>query len=221
MKMKFILLSVCLTVSLASVHAQDWSVGAHAGVNMSSFVGGNVYTVYEQGFKTGYEIGGDVRYTLKNGLNTSMGISLVQTGGEFSTTSSYYERDTQFSPVNARMLSLEIPLKIGYDFKVSHHLSFNPFVGAYSRYAFASFKDDVTITPLIETHRWNCFDDFNHNHYHLDGFQRFDAGVIVGVETNIAKHYVASFSYKRGLTELSKQFGVKSQTFTLSVGYCW
>lgn len=221
MKKHLILCAIGLAAFGLNAQAQAWSVGAHAGASISSFVGGNAYTIYDQGSKAGYEVGADVRYTLKNGLNASAGLSLTQTGGEFSTMSNFYNRDTQFAPVSARMLSVELPVKIGYDFKVSRAFSVNPFVGVYGRYAFASLKDDVTIAPLKETCKWNCFEDFSRYSYQIDAFRRFEAGVSAGVEATIAKHYAVSFSYKRGLTDLSGQYGIKSQAFTLSVGYRW
>lgn len=219
MRKKIILSFVCAIAFLMQAHAQEWSFGAHAGVDVSNFVGGNGFKVYDEASKVGYEVGGDARYVLKNGVNFSAGLSLVQTGGKFSAFNNSHKPG--LAPINVRMLSLELPVKVGCDFKVARGFSVIPFVGAYGRYALASLKDNVTIAPLGETYKWNCYEDFKRYYYQIDAFRRFEIGVTAGVDLQVCKHYNVSFCYKRGLTELSRQYGFKSQTFSFSIGYRW
>lgn len=225
MKKIYLLATLLLMLMPLNMKAQQLKLGVHAGVNTSGFCGGDAYKVYDRSNKIGFEVGGDVDYTLRNGLLFHSGLSLLQTGGSFSVMSSYVgtngQLQTEFPEVNAKLISFEIPLQIGYEISLSDGFSITPKAGVYGRFAIASPKGDVRAASEKTSTKWDCLEDYNNGSYHLDALNRWDAGVIAGVEATLFKHYTISASYKRGMTDLSSQYGYKSQSFSLNVGYKW
>lgn len=226
---KLLYVSLLILTSL-SLHAQQLTYGVHAGVNMSTLHSGNSYRVYDSKYKLGYQIGGDVMYTFKNRIVLSSGLDAIIIGGKFSTLSPYYHEGsvaTEFPEVNSRELSFEIPLKIGYKFRLGEVSSITPSVGAYCRYSMVSLKDNVTLltnlnTKETVTEKWNCFKTYtnpNNPNISIPSFNRFDFGLNVGVQAIIAKHYSISASYSQGLKKHSDKYELKNKDFRFSVGY--
>lgn len=47
------------------------------------------------------------------------------------------------------------------------------------------------------------------------------AGLTVGIESRICRHYALSLNCRRGLTDQSSQYVMKGQSITLALGYVW
>lgn len=202
--------------------AQKLTYGAHVGINFSGYHGGDAYRVYDEKAKTGYEVGGDIGYRLGSNFMLLSGLNFSQSGGRFSTMSPYIStagnQVTEFKEINTKVLSFEIPLKIGYDFKIGQNFSIIPNVGMFARYTVASIKSDV-VTADGKALKWKSTDDFNEDSHHIDAFKKFDYGFVGGVDLLFAKHYLLSASYKHGLKKMQPQFGMKTWTADVSVGY--
>ena len=201
--------------------AQTWNYGIHVGINSSGYTGGKAYTIYGKSNRVGYEVGGDIRYTLHGGLLFASGLSILQTGGQFAVMSDYAgatgHGETAFPEVNTKLLSLEIPLKIGYDFRLGHKVVLSPHIGAYARYALASIKDNVQANNG-SVEKWNCFKNYVNGVRRLEAMRRFDAGLTAEVELRLFHHYLLTAGYQRGFVEQSAQYGLKNQIFTVALG---
>lgn len=220
---KTIIAAALFTACCLHAQAQTWSYGLHAGINSSGYTGGKAYTIYGNSDRIGYEVGGDIRYTLRNGLLFASRLSILQTGGQFAVMSDYAgatgHGETAFPEVNTRLLSAEIPLKAGWDFRLGHKVVLSPHIGAYARYALASIKDNVRTANEEQTEKWNCLKNYNKGHRHIEAFKRFDAGLTAEVELRLFRHYLLTAGYRRGFVEQSAQYGLKSQIFTVALGY--
>lgn len=212
-----------LCTAVLSGKAQEWQYGLQAGVNISGFTGGHAYKIYDKKQTVGYNIGGTVGYAFENGINLSTGLAVTMTGGSFSTMADRYstENMTEFSDVNARTVSLEVPVKVGYRFSASKNVSLSPFLGVYAHYAFTSLNDKLQIAQSQQESRWHCLDGFSEGSYRIESFKRMDYGWLVGASVKIANHYTATVTYQHSLPEVSSQYGLKLQGISLAIGYIW
>lgn len=225
---RILFLSAMLIIASASCRtakAQKLSMGVHAGVNMSGFAGGDVYRIYDKSMKAGFEVGGDLRYTFGGKISIMSGLSLMMTGGKFAVMSEYLGVDgqgfTAFPEVNVKTLSVEMPVKVGYDITLAGNWTLMPFAGFYARCALCPIKDKVRAYGEKDGADWNCFEDCIRGAQRMDAFKRFDAGLTVGIESRICRHYALSLNCRRGLTDLSSQYVMKGQSITLALGYVW
>lgn len=221
--MKKIISLILLLASLVlNASAQKLTYGAHVGINFSGYYGGDQYRVYNEQVKTGYEAGGDVSYHLGSNFMLLSGLNFAQSGGKFSTMSPYIsttgKQITEFEEVNTKILSFEMPVKIGYDIKLGNSFSVIPNVGMFARYTVASIKSNV-ITADGRARKWKGTDDFNEDSHHLEAFNKFDYGIVCGIDLLFLNHYSLSASYKHGLKKVQPQFGMKSWSADVSVGY--
>jgi hypothetical protein len=224
MKKFFYFTLFLFTVFRLDASAQKLTYGAHVGINFSGYHVGNEYQVYDEKAKTGYNLGADLCYHLGSNIMLLSGVDFSQSGGKFSTMSPYISttgnQATEFKEVNTKVLSFEIPVKIGCDIKVSNNFSIIPNAGLFARYAVASIKGNV-ITADGEVQKWKSTDDYDKDSHHIDAFKRFDYGVIGGVNMIFANHYTFSASYKEGLKKIQSQYDMKTWSANLSVGYRW
>ncbi len=205
--------------------AQDLKMGFHVGANLSGYTGGKQYTIYDKSSKVGYEFGADIQYLLKSKFSVASGINLLQTGGKFSVMSNYANTtgngQTEFPSVNTKSLSIEIPLKFGYDISLSDGFVLTPTVGVYGRYALTSIKDKVNITGDKTDYKWDCYKDFNKDMHHIDGMKKFEYGVLIGIGAKISSHYVLSLNYRKGLNSLTSQYDMEKSDLSCTIGYIW
>lgn len=223
MKRKILILALAIC-SICTSNAQDLKIGVHVGANVSNLSGGNTHRIYDSKYKVGPEIGADIAYTTKSDFTVSSGIGLLTGGGKFSVLSDYYSdegQSTEFSKVNTRPLYIQVPITVGYNISLGKSITLNPNIGLYGRYAFASFKENVTLAYTKREEKWNCFDNYNNGAHHIDAFKRFDYGITANVSVVLYKHYCMSFGYKYGLAKLSQQYGMKENSVSLNFGYVW
>lgn len=219
---KTIFAAALFTLCCLHTQAQTWNYGLHAGINSSGYTGGKAYTIYGKSNCIGYEVGGDIRYTLRSGLLFASGLSILQIGGQFAVMSDYAgatgHGETAFPEVNTKLLSLEMPLKVGYDFKLGSKVVLSPHIGIYARYALASIKDDVR-TNDGSVEKWSCLKDYSKGYRHIEAMKRCDAGLTAEVELRLFHHYLLTAGYRRGFVKQSAQYGLKRQMFSVALGY--
>ena len=81
-----------------------------------------------------------------------------------------------FPSVNSREVSVQIPVKFGYDFTLGEKLHFIPSVGAYGRFSMVSIKENVTENAgenSGNSFKWNSFNNYQPlipQHYSLTLF---------------------------------------------------
>ena len=138
---------------------------------------------------------------------------------------------TYFPKTEIKMNNLILPLKMGYNIRVSDKLSLIPSVGVYASYGFGAGNcsldvihqegDNITTEPA----KWKPLDGFSYkagepnNSANLQAFRRWDYGGIVGMKAVIADHYTISFDYRVGIKKIQAQNGLRNSTFQFSVGY--
>lgn len=221
---KRILLFILLLTSGVATFGQRFNYGVHVGMNVSGYQGGDAYRIYDESAKVGAEIGGDISYRLTSHLLLLSGLNLSQYGGKFSVMSPYVgvtsAQITEFKEVNTQTLSFELPIKVGYEFNMGHNFSIIPSIGMFGRYAVASLKGDVVSANGL-SQKWHSTTDYDQDYHHIDAFKRWDYGAECGIDFRFARHYSVSASYKHGLKSLQPQYNLKSNAFSLSVGYVW
>lgn len=222
MKKLFLIVFLFSTLQCQFGFSQNLQYGVHVGGNISRFHSGNVFRVYDNKWKVGYEIGGDVKCQVTNHICLLSGLTLVQAGGKFSAMINYYQGAlTEFPEINAKIVSLEVPLKIGYSFALSENVAIVPNIGIYGRYALASIKDNVITVGDDSAEKWDAFKDYNKGEHQIDAMKRWDFGVAAGLEVQLLKHYSVSLRYNYGLRKQSQQYDIKNQGISLSIGYTW
>lgn len=163
--------------SLCSMAQQGVKVEVHTGANLSGFVGGKSYAAQDQKMKLGANVGVGVSYETSKKFVYSSGIDFLMTAGSYTAMSDYYNGGltAAFPSVNSREVSVQIPIKFGYDFTLGEKLHFIPSFGAYGRFSMVSIKDNVTENTEGDSgnsFKWNCFNNYQHNSNHLDGYKR-------------------------------------------------
>lgn len=221
--MKKVLFILFLSIIAFNADAQKVNYGFHIGANLNGLYGGDNYRVYNNKMKVGYNFGADVCLSVSKKVKVFSGLSLLQTSGKFSAMSNYLNTEgknyTEYPEINVKLISLEIPIKFGYEFEVSKNLSLIPNIGVYGRYALASLKDKIATTGYDNTEKWDALKDYNRDLHHVDGFKKYDIGVCVGVKAQISNHYILSLDYNHGIIEQSKQYKLKNRGLSLSIGY--
>lgn len=185
--MKKVFLAMLIMASLlplCSMAQQGVKVDLHTGTNLSGFVGGNSYVAQDQKMKMGANVGVGVSYETSKNFVYSSGIDFLMTAGSYTAMSDYYNGGltAAFPAVNSRELSIQIPVKFGYDFTLGEKLHFIPSVGAYGRFSMVSIKENVTENTdgkSGNSFKWNSFNNYQHNTNRLDGYKRWDVGGLI------------------------------------------
>lgn len=119
-----------------------------------------------------------------------------------------------FPSVNSREVSVQIPVKFGYDFTLGEKLHFIPSVGAYGRFSMVSIKENVTENTGENSgncFKWNSFNNYQHNTNRLDGYKRWDVGGLIEGKFVYANRYAVTLDYSRGFLDKSPQFKLEPQ----------
>lgn len=225
MNKDLIMIIISVLFSLQS-KAQNLSYGVHAGVDVHSYNSVDQVRVYDQKTNLGFVAGSDLKYTLHNNIIFASGFDITLNAGEFSAFNDYYREqngvDTEFPQIKTKELSVEVPIAIGYNLRLSDKFLFIPSIGIYSRYAFASIKDKV-ITNVGDgktvSDEWKCLDGYVFGIHRIEGFKHFDTGFKIKAELIFASHYSLSATYQKGFIEQNKQFGIKDQNMRICLGY--
>ena len=210
------------------VNAQGLKFGVHAGTDLLWYSAKNNPPFDESNIKAGFVVGGDVAYTFNNNVALASGISLLVSNGQFSALTEYYPVEMKFSEVNVKTMSLEIPLKVGYTFRLGSGISLTPMVGVYGRYGVDSFKGDIvsnigdTSKPETTTESWKPYDGYTNSKtaaYSISPMKRWDFGCSAELKLAVKDHYVISAGYMRGLINQDNYYKINNNSLRLTLGY--
>lgn len=225
--MKKILLFI-LCVAALHVNAQGLKFGVHAGTDLLWYSAKNNPPFDESKMKSGFVVGGDVAYTFNNNVALASGISLLVSNGQFSALTEYYPVEMKFSEVNVKTMSLEIPLKVGYTFRLGSGISLTPMVGVYGHYGVDSFKGDVvsciggTSGANTITESWKPYNGYTSSRidtYTISPIKRWDFGCSAELKLAVKDHYVISAGYMRGLINQDDYYKINNNSLRLTLGY--
>lgn len=197
----------------------------HTGANLSGFAGGKSYAAQDRKMKLGADIGVGVSYETSKKFVYASGIDFLLTAGGYAAMSDYLSNvnlTTAFPSVNSREVSVQIPVKFGYDFTLGEKLHFIPSVGAYGRFSMVSIKENVTENTgenSGNSFKWNSFNNYQHNTNRLDGYKRWDVGGLIEGKFVYANRYAVTLGYSRVFLDKSPQFKFKNHSYHLTLGY--
>lgn len=232
---KKVLLFLAL-ISLCGVsEAQNVKLGVNVGTDLAWYTSSKV-RFNSSDIKAGASVGGSVSFGLGNHFTLNSGLNLMYSNANFSAKSNFYTTDNlvKYKSVDVKTLSIEIPLTIGYDFKLGKECSLQPYVGVYARYGLASFKGDITnrVPTTIESNEtkyedvadnWKPYEGYSYSkdskEDRLQELNRWDVGVNAGLKLTVANRYTLSANYMRGFIEQMKGMGLKNNGLRLTVGY--
>ena len=210
---------------LCGMAQQGIKVDVHTGANLSGFAGGSFYAAQDRKMKLGANIGVGLSYETSKKFVFSSGIDFLMTAGNYTAMSDYFSNvglTAAFPSVNSREVSIQIPIKFGYDFKLAEKLHFVPSIGAYGRFSMVSVKENVTENDGGKTEnsfKWNCFDSYQHNTNRLDAYKRWDVGGLIEGKFVYTNRYAVTIGYTRGFLDKSPQFKFKNHSYHLTLGY--
>lgn len=229
MKGKIIALSVLVAMCVLPLSAQI-RIGVEGGMNLSHYLvsGSDGYKANQiGGMKAGGQLGVTIDYEMGKHWMLMSGLSWLQSR---STMKMQDHMVFYFPKSEIKVNNLMLPLKIGYDFRLSDHFRLIPSVGAYVSYGFSAGDCSLDIIRQkgdeihTESVTWKPMDGFyyqagEHNYGRLQAFRRWDYGGIIGVKSVIATHYTVGLNYAVGIKKVQRQNGLRNSTLQLSVGY--
>lgn len=234
MKRNYFLFLVTLLVSLAA--SAQVKFGVEAGMNSSQTVSGK--SAETNGRVSGYQVGATVDYQFCEHWVLMSGLSLLQKGGALNQDLFVNAGNSitqqlavpRFDRISLKMNYIELPLKIGYSFRVGDKLTLIPSVGVYGAYGFGAGSCALNVfrynqsanTGQFVSAEWKPFDgykDAKDSNARLEKLNQWDLGGVVGIKAVISDHYTASFNYSHSILEVQKELGLRNSSFQLSVGY--
>ena len=224
--MKKLFFAMFIAVSLIPLcsMAQGVKYDVHAGANLSGYVSGNHYTAQDRDMKVGAGLGVGISYETDNRFVISSGLDFLLVRGGFTAMSEYVSPTggpfTTFPSVNTREISIQVPLKFGYDFHLGEKWHFVPAIGVYGRFSMISIKDNVTENTGegTTTFKWNCFNSYQGSS-RLSSYNRWDVGGLIEGKFTYLDRYSVSLGYNRGFLDKSSQFKFKNQGCHFTIGY--
>lgn len=232
MKKKYSLLYVFILLTTLPTIAQI-KVGIEAGMNLSHFKhGSGDYAQKEGGMKPGFQVGATIDYEFKKNWTLMSGLSFMQTKSnmELAQSSVFF-----FPKAEVKLNHLMIPLKIGYNIRLSDNLSLTPSIGVYGSYDFSAGSSSLEyIYPsedgksAIRHASWKPMKGFSYEYptelshpymASIGACRNWTYGGIGGLKAVIQKHYTISFSYYESIKKTLKYNGLRNYGFQLSVGY--
>lgn len=223
MKHLFLLLFVFVTCSL---HAQiptktGWNVGADFGAAFNHMSTKNLSLRKGHWGFTGGITG---NYTFNNNIVCETGLRFVNKGSD--QLKGFDENLKKFiSTMTLEKLHyLEIPIMVGYRFKLSDIVSITPKIGGY--YAFGLDgkgyieNADNTFGSMIFPFEDNTFTMGDGSVGTYKALERHDGGFLVGADIQIGQA-VCRIAYGRSLSPIENKYdsGNRHQTLSLSLGY--
>ena len=228
MKKLLFLLSVMLCACHTSAQVK---VGIEAGANLSHYlVSGSKYAEYVEDMKVGYQFGVSVDYLMGKHWMLMSGLYLQHTQSKLDLGDGTY-KNTFFPNTEIKVNNLVVPLKLGYQFKLSEKFCLIPSVGAYASYGFnagkcnlqAVWQDEQGYDTYKKNATWKPMDGYSHTDgvmaKRLDPFRKWSYGGMAGLKAVVNGHYTISIDYSVGIKEVQKQNGLRGSALQLSVGY--
>lgn len=229
--MSKVALTFILFVSVLTAQAQI-KYGVEAGYLNNNLSG----TSLKNKSTNNYMLGGIISYTTNSNWVIESGLSYEKKGISVSDLNIDLSPAT-INKIDADMNYIQLPLVIGHNIKLSDKISITPKVGGYiasgidgDGFVSGSYIPDGGISePLQLGVGWkNVFQSSNFtvptlteiSKVELSSFNRFDAGVRVGMDVNFSK-FALRAAYNWGLKPIGNNFvnDAKNRTFTLSLAY--
>ncbi len=180
---------VAFVLATVSLSAQEDSrFAVRVGVGASSVVGSDAYT----SAKLFYKVGLLYDWAFSESFSLLPAVEIANKGANADGIEGSID-----------MLYIQVPIHVAYKFNLSNNLKLGINVGPYVAYGIAGSDllwDDGSVT--------NVFDDYD----------RFDAGVGLGVNLDFNK-FVVGVDYTRGLEKLDPNFKQFNQTIGVVFGY--
>lgn len=229
MKIKLVVWVVLTTMCVLPLSAQV-KVGVEGGMNLSHYLSGSSKYGAEQigGMKAGFQLGATVDYEIGKNWMLMSGLSWMQTRSTMKMTDHMV---SYFPKTEIKMNNILLPLKMGYNVRLSDKFSLIPSIGVYASYGFSAGSCSLDVIHQkgdqmsTESTTWKPFDghsykvgDTNAN-ANLGAFRHLDYGAIAGIKAVVADHYTVGFNYTVGMKKVQKQNKLRNSTFQFSVGY--
>ena len=184
----------CFALTASAQEKGDFRFGVTAGMNVSNI------TDMEMDSRIGFHVGAKAEYNITDNLYGSAALLFSQKGCQF-------EEDGEKLTANPGYI--ELPIHIGYRFKMGDKVSIFGETGPYFAYGICG-KSKVEGPGLEEDVKF--FDD--------DDVNKFDFGWGVKAGVEYAKFQI-SLGYEHGITEVFDYAGLDSHNsnFMVSVAY--
>ena len=224
------LIILSAVVSLLCPASAQVKVGVEAGANLSHYLVSGTRTADRVGgMKPGFQVGVSADWLMGDRWLLMSGLYLRQTQSRMKLGESM----AMFFPdTEIKVNSLVVPLKVGYDFRLSDKFSLIPSVGVYASYGFNAgscslktvWQDSAESEDVrLESGSWKPMDGYAYEdgvmRKRLDPFRRWDYGGTAGLKAVINRHYTVAFDYSVGLKKVQPQNDLRNSVFRLSVGY--
>lgn len=209
MKKKFLLTIAISAIVFATSQAQEFRYGLSGGYNLNSMIANESKSGFHAGLKGEY-----VFRDAQKGLYTDFGLMISSYG--WKSTPAYDNGTGKVSEWDTTPYYLNIPIHLGYKFKVNDNLSI--FVNAGPYFNIGMFgKMNCTTTHLgskIET-------QVSSNNIFKDGLSpRFDWGIGFRAGVEIARHTQIAIGYDWGMkNSYMNNPETKNRTFVVSLTY--
>lgn len=230
MKVRFLTSLILLMLLILPLSAQV-KIGVEAGMNLSNYLS-SASSKYgpEQigGMKAGFQFGATVDYELGKHWMLLSGLSWMQYRSTMKMTDHMV---SYFPKTEIKMNSLVLPLKVGYNIRLSDNFSLIPSVGLYASYGFSAGSCSLDIVHQkgdemsTESTTWKPFDGYSYKvgdtnvNAELQAFRHLEYGGTLGIKGVVADHYTVGFNYTVGIKKVQEQNGLRNSTFQFSVGY--
>lgn len=221
--MKSRVLLTLAALFLVGTLAAQVRFGVEAGANWSKFVGNGTSPSDKGGLKTGFQLGVTADYEFKNHLMLMSGLSFIRRSGDLKLGTNYAGGTSfmAYPKVETRINYLQLPVALGYHWRMAENFSLIPFVGAYAAYGLGAGRCDLDVAKedasRVESVGWKPLQGAQA--HGLDAFRRWDWGGTAGLKAVIGNHYMLAFRYSVGIMKAQTQYGLRNSTYQLSVGY--
>ena len=224
----FLLLALYLSLQVSA----QVRFGVDAGMNLTHFKSSSDHQAQKiGGMGAGFQIGGTVDYEFKRHWMLMSGASFMQTQSNMEMSYSMLPR---FPDAKIKLNHIVIPLKVGYNFKISKTLSLIPSVGMYASYNFSAGDCPLDIKSPADGkkihEKWNPMKGYTDAFYisdlpyelyriNLNPLRHWTYGGIAGLKAVIGRHYTLSFQYYEAIKRIQYQCSIRDYGYQLSVGY--
>lgn len=199
-------------------------LGVEAGVNLSTFAGGKYMPVERGNGQAGYQLGLTADYEFRSHLMLMSSMSFIRRNGDLQLGDNYPGGGSfmRFPKVETAVNYLQLPLMLGYHFRLGDSFSLMPSVGVYAAYGFDAGRCALDVRSgeadgEVSSVGWKPLS--GSGEHGLDGLRRWDWGGMAAVKAVVGRHYTVNLSYSLGVMKAQTLYGLRNSTFQLSVGY--
>lgn len=212
MKFKYIFISIALLFT--NVSFAQFKVGVEAGPVFSTFRECENNADSKVGFKLG--ILGD--YTFSKILRVGTGISYAQKRVMFANMPK--SSHPNIDKLDARARYLEIPVTVGVIAKVTDNINVVPKAGVYTNIGLNSSYADATNKDGSIT-RIEIFRNLRNGEIRNNYFEKYDFGVILGIDFNFYERFAISASYNKGFNTMYEMYIPDPNSKTLNITFAY